>query len=398
MHPACLGLGLAYSRWEGGRQAGPLASPRRSPAGMKWRKFLEESGQNVWTLIRDLIQVAVEDYPDELRLQRDSFAEQLFCLPPHGNACYRDAKHADPGDCKPALFAAAPAPAPPAAAVAQPATGAASRRPHGRQRIYRPGDDDEDDDEPQPQQLQQLEPELRRDGKGGASAAHSGGGDSDEDVMVDRRRGDADEDTGSEGEDKDVHDPVDYETALQLTQDLEDERLRMDQITKIGRKLEDKTMVRTHARPPAACLLAPCLAHSTRHCRMCLPCLVRGDALDSSSALPPLPTAQRRRTQVRQAVSWVLGFCTNQPGCTLMMLHTMHKGRRAGGRASLLACLVQVCGVRLVSRPAMEREQGKKKEHGTIAFACGMNDDNDDCCGRPAAASLTKCVVLPQIG
>ena len=46
---------------------------------MDWRALFLGSGSDIWTVIEKAVLIASEDYPDELRIRRDSITEQLYC-------------------------------------------------------------------------------------------------------------------------------------------------------------------------------------------------------------------------------------------------------------------------------------------------------------------------------
>ena len=46
---------------------------------MDWLALLLGSGSDIWTVIEKAVLIASEDYPDELRIRRDSITEHLYC-------------------------------------------------------------------------------------------------------------------------------------------------------------------------------------------------------------------------------------------------------------------------------------------------------------------------------
>ncbi|KAJ7552157.1 hypothetical protein O6H91_06G044400 [Diphasiastrum complanatum] len=44
----------------------------------RWRSFFGSSGEDLWTVIDRALTIAATDYPQELRVRRDGFAEKLF--------------------------------------------------------------------------------------------------------------------------------------------------------------------------------------------------------------------------------------------------------------------------------------------------------------------------------
>ncbi|KAJ7513542.1 hypothetical protein O6H91_23G003900 [Diphasiastrum complanatum] len=49
----------------------------------RWRSFFGSSGEDLWTVIDRAITIAAIDYPQELRVRRDAFAEKLFAPASH---------------------------------------------------------------------------------------------------------------------------------------------------------------------------------------------------------------------------------------------------------------------------------------------------------------------------
>ncbi|KAG0572161.1 hypothetical protein KC19_VG073300 [Ceratodon purpureus] len=47
----------------------------------RWRKFFDEAGVDIWTVIEFALDLAATDYPHELRMRRDGFVEKLFAHP-----------------------------------------------------------------------------------------------------------------------------------------------------------------------------------------------------------------------------------------------------------------------------------------------------------------------------
>lgn len=47
----------------------------------RWRKFFDEAGADIWTVIECAMDIAATDYPHELRMRRDGFVEKLFAHP-----------------------------------------------------------------------------------------------------------------------------------------------------------------------------------------------------------------------------------------------------------------------------------------------------------------------------